>query len=147
VQALHRHTWPETTATVAARPQPGQTSAAQRWVAVADSASTLTAAAVRVATASGDTTACWPRYRPSHPTDALTGVLHALGGAAAAWTRTAFSTRAQGRVGPLSGIDYLAQLVCRVACLRPRKRSRGASAGGGRVPSTQGRSAAGDPSS
>ena len=86
-------------------------STARRWVAAVTSAAcTLTAAAVRVATAFGDTTSCWPRYRPSHPSDVLTGVLHALGGAAAAWTRTASSTRAPDRVGPLSGIDYLAQL-------------------------------------
>jgi hypothetical protein len=87
-------------------------STARRWVAAAASAaSTLTAAAVGVAAAFGDTTGCWPPYRPTErPGEALTGVLHALGGAAAAWTRAACSARAPGRVGMLSGIDNLAQL-------------------------------------
>jgi hypothetical protein len=87
-------------------------STARRWVtAVTSAASTLTAAAVRVAAAFGEATGCWPPYRPTeHPSEALTGVLHALGGAAAAWNRAATSARAPGRAGMLSGIDYLAQL-------------------------------------
>jgi hypothetical protein len=86
-------------------------STARRWVtAVTGAASTLTAGAVRVAAAFGDTTGCWPPYRSTQrPVEALTGVLHALGGAAAAWT-AACSARVPGRVGALSGIDYLAQL-------------------------------------
>jgi hypothetical protein len=46
----------------------------------------------------------------ARPVSVLTGVLHALGGAAAAWTRAASSPVATGRVGALSGIDYLARL-------------------------------------
>jgi hypothetical protein len=85
-------------------------STARRWVtAVTSAASTLTAAAVRVAAAFGDATGCWPPYRSTgRQREALTGVLHAVGGAAAVWAQAACSRAAPGRVGALSGIDYLA---------------------------------------
>ena len=61
------------------------------------SAAAVTAAAVGVSAAPGDTTRCWPRFGPSRPVSMLTGVLHALGaGAAAAWTA--------GRAVPLAGV-------------------------------------------
>lgn len=106
-------------------------STARRWVAaVTSAASTLTAAAVRVAAAFGDTTGCWPRNSPTRRRcEALTGVLHALGGAAAAWTGAVCSARAPGRVGALSGIDYLAQL--REGYLRELLRDLGVADPGG----------------
>ncbi|HUO37902.1 MAG TPA: hypothetical protein VMU34_08690 [Mycobacterium sp.] len=74
------------------------------------SAATLKAAAVGVAAAFGDTDRCWPPFRSGRPDGPLTAVLHALGGAAAAWTRAAASPAPRGGAGTLSGIDYLAAL-------------------------------------
>lgn len=86
---------------------------ARRWVAaVTRSAAAVTATAVRVAAASGDTTGCWPRFGSPRPASRLAGVLHALGGAAAAWTTARAVPAARlGRTGALTRIDYLAQ-VC-----------------------------------
>jgi hypothetical protein len=88
-------------------------STARRWVAaVTKAASTLTAAAVRVAAAFGDTAGCWPRFGSPRPDGRLTGALHALGGAASAWTAArAVSVAGVGRAVAVTGIDYLA-LLC-----------------------------------
>jgi hypothetical protein len=87
-------------------------STARRWVAaVTGAASALKAAALEIAGAFGDTTGCWPPLRPSHPDGPLTGVLHALDGAAAAWTASrAVASREIGRAGVITGIDYLTLL-------------------------------------
>jgi len=81
-------------------------STARRWVAtVTRAASALTAGAVGVASAFGDPTGCWPPF--ARPLGRLTGVLCALGGAAAAWTQAATAPAPRAAAGALSGIDYL----------------------------------------
>jgi hypothetical protein len=87
-------------------------STARRWVAaVTRSAATLRAAAVRVATAFGNPDGCWPPTVSRRPDGPLTGLLCALGGAAAAWTQAAAAPAPRGRAGALSGIDYVTLLV------------------------------------
>jgi hypothetical protein len=86
-------------------------STARRWVrAVVGSADAVTAAAVRVAAAAGDATQCGPLFGPVRPVGVLTGVLQALGAAAAVWTagRAIPRTGVLARSGAVTGIDYLA---------------------------------------
>jgi hypothetical protein len=86
-------------------------STARRWVrAVVGSADAVTAAAVRVAWAAGDATGCQPLFGPGRAVGVLTGVLNALGAAAAVWTagRAIPRTGVLARSGAVTGIDYLA---------------------------------------
>jgi hypothetical protein len=95
----------------AAAAQQVPVSTARRWVqAVTRSATAVTAAAVRVAAACGDTAGCWPRYGSGRPVSVLTGLLHAVGGAAAAWAgwRAVPTAGMPGQAGALTGINYLA---------------------------------------
>lgn len=77
------------------------------WLrAVGRAAPALTARAVVVAQAAGDTDACWPT--PSRPGSVLAGVVNALAAAARAFHLTLAAPRPPGPGGRLTGIDYLA---------------------------------------
>lgn len=89
----------------AAAAQVPVSTAQRRVAAVVRSADAVTAAAVRVASAAGDATQCGPSFRPVWPV--LTGVLQALGAAAAAWT-AGRAIPLSRRSGAVTGIDCLA---------------------------------------
>jgi len=86
-------------------------STVRRWVrAVTRSAAVLSAQAIEVARVFGDAQRCWPR--PARTLSGLSAALQALIGAACAWTAPSRAGRGPtGRVGPITGIDYLALLA------------------------------------
>jgi hypothetical protein len=80
------------------------------WLgAVTGAAAALTRQAVGVAGVFGDAQGCWPPL--GLETSALTAVVWALVGAARAWRAAAARPRPSGRVGAITGIDYLGSLV------------------------------------